>query len=362
MHLLLQSIDEIKESEYPLFLLGTGTTSQRLTEFYEKYDIEIAGYLISDEYYIRDKWAGRLFCGKNVYAAKAYTEYDGELFDLVAAHTELTKDYLNRLCRDRIHKLYVADPSSVYLFPDVGNIFDDMFWKDNKDSILSLREDLCDQKSIEAFDDYIYQKLSGEYFKPFDKGQYFDSDIIGMAKGEVFVDCGAYNGDTMDAFISIMRKEAIDDYRIFAYEADKANSDKIVAKYGNDSRIKVFDIGVWNRSDVIYFEDGSNVHSHAISNGDTTGMNQIRVDSIDNTLNGESVTFIKMDIEGSEVEALHGAEKTIRMSHPKLAISVYHKRDDLINIPSLIKSISPDYRFYFRNYHQCGSEAVLYAV
>lgn len=76
----------------------------------------------------------------------------------------------------------------------------------------------------------------------------------------------------------------------------------------------------------------------------------------------EAPTFIKMDIEGAEKEALIGAEQIIRCHKPKLAICVYHKPEDIYVLPELINSFREDYRFYLRHYSNTIYETVLYAV
>ena len=69
-----------------------------------------------------------------------------------------------------------------------------------------------------------------------------------------------------------------------------------------------------------------------------------------------------MDIEGSEQEALRGSMRIIKEFHPKLAICVYHKWEDLYEIPVMIKEWNPDYRLYLCQYSELGSETVLYAL
>lgn len=69
-----------------------------------------------------------------------------------------------------------------------------------------------------------------------------------------------------------------------------------------------------------------------------------------------------MDIEGAELDALKGAEKTIEQFRPKLAISLYHKREDLYEIPIWIKSIMPNYKMYLRHYANKQWDLVLYCV
>lgn len=88
----------------------------------------------------------------------------------------------------------------------------------------------------------------------------------------------------------------------------------------------------------------------------------MRLQTIDEIVKSRKVTFIKMDIEGAELKALYGAANTIKTWHPKLAVCVYHKPEDLITIPQYIKSIYPMYRLYLRSYSPSGVETVLYAV
>ena len=90
---------------------------------------------------------------------------------------------------------------------------------------------------------------------------------------------------------------------------------------------------------------------------------QIEVDTIDNILNGQEATYIKMDVEGAELLSLMGAEETIRKYKPKLAICVYHRFDDLLTIPKYIKSLSSEYKFYLRAHDKpYFFDLVLYAI
>ena len=92
------------------------------------------------------------------------------------------------------------------------------------------------------------------------------------------------------------------------------------------------------------------------------GSNVVIVDSIDNVCGKDRVTFIKMDIEGSEAKALRGAEKTIRRDKPRLAISIYHKPEDYFEIPFLIKEMVPEYKLYIRHHTFNKNNTVVYAV
>ena len=109
------------------------------------------------------------------------------------------------------------------------------------------------------------------------------------------------------------------------------------------------------------------LHFNAVGSGsgyiDKKGETIIKTEKIDNIIGEDTVTFINMDIEGSEYEALLGACETIRRCHPSLMISVYHKKDDFIKLPLLIKSMCEDYILYFRHYRKRSvNETVCYAI
>ncbi len=93
------------------------------------------------------------------------------------------------------------------------------------------------------------------------------------------------------------------------------------------------------------------------------GNSTIEVDQLDAVLpEGEPATFIKMDLEGAEYHALEGAKQTIQRYRPKLAISVYHKPEDIWEIPGVILNIHPGYKLYLRHYSIAAAETVVYAI
>ncbi len=89
---------------------------------------------------------------------------------------------------------------------------------------------------------------------------------------------------------------------------------------------------------------------------------EIPVCALDEICVDNDVSFIKMDIEGSEKNALIGAENTIRRCKPKLAISIYHKNEDIWELPEMILQMNENYRLYLRHYSLAGEDTVLYAI
>ena len=114
---------------------------------------------------------------------------------------------------------------------------------------------------------------------------------------------------------------------------------------------------LWNKNEMVDFNNAGNTDS-AIS---LSGKSLVSAVSLDSVIEC-APTFIKMDIEGAEYEALVGAERTIRLYKPRLAISVYHNKNDILRIPTLIKSFDPNYKLYLRCYGRGDIDTVLYAT
>jgi hypothetical protein len=91
---------------------------------------------------------------------------------------------------------------------------------------------------------------------------------------------------------------------------------------------------------------------------------QVDITAIDDYVKAHSVvpSFINMDIEGWELEALLGASDTIKQYKPKLAISIYHKAQDYVEIPELVLSLRPDYKVYVRHYTDIYADTIAYFV
>jgi FkbM family methyltransferase len=182
------------------------------------------------------------------------------------------------------------------------------------------------------------------------ENQYFDSEIIKFSDSEVFVDGGAYDLVTSDLLISKCPSVK----KIYAFEPNEIVSRKLInADYNN---IEIIKAGLWSGAGVLKYTPFGSVSSIS-----EYGTVEINVVALDDAVKDE-VTFLKMDIEGAELEALKGAEKTIKKYKPKLAICVYHKPEDIIDIPLYIKSIVPEYKLYMRHYTDTFGETVLYAV
>lgn len=188
--------------------------------------------------------------------------------------------------------------------------------------------------------------------------QYFE-DFIQYEKGEVFIDAGVLDLYTSLRFVEECKKRHIEDYKIYAFEPDERSYDRCLSikKKHPEIDITLVNKGLWSCDTTLHFQTTGGADSKIAKEG----IGQIAVVSLDSFIK-EKVTFIKMDIEGAELEALKGCQDTIKKYRPKLAISVYHKKEDLIEIPTYIMNLVSDYHFYLRHYSSGFVETVLYAL
>lgn len=185
--------------------------------------------------------------------------------------------------------------------------------------------------------------------------QYFDREIMKPHRNESFVDGGSLDGGDSREFI----KWCNGDYdAVYMFEPDADNYRRLADLCVSDQRIAIYEEGLWSSTGQLKFEGGNKAICRVSEDGDAV----INVTSIDEKLNGYPVSVIKMDIEGSELEALNGAADTIKRCRPRLAICVYHKPEDIIEIPSKILQLNPDYKLYLRHYSYVDTETVLYAI
>ena len=188
--------------------------------------------------------------------------------------------------------------------------------------------------------------------------QYFQKDVFGPVEDEVFVDGGAYVGDTILPFM----KYCGGGYkRIYAWEPDESNLKALKQNTKSFSNITYVPYGMWDEKTELLFSAFGTGGSRVAENAGQDII-RINVDTIDNVCAGDKVTFIKMDIEGSEQTALRGAVNVIKRDKPRLAICIYHRPDDLYKIPFWIKQTVPEYKLYLRHHNSGYAETVLYAT
>ena len=188
---------------------------------------------------------------------------------------------------------------------------------------------------------------------------YFPDDLVRLLPDEVFIDCGAFDGDTLSSFIK-RKNETFNQY--IAFEPDPINSNKLNAFTNTLSdtirkKIQIYTCAVGSRKEKLFFNATG---TGASSVG--TGTLEVNCERMDDLLKNIKPTFIKMDIEGAEQDALNGAKHIIQKHKPALAICVYHRQNDIWSIPLFINSLSEDYNFFLRPHLYKVWDLVCYAL
>jgi len=181
------------------------------------------------------------------------------------------------------------------------------------------------------------------YSDIFDTDQYFIPEVISsFSDDDIYVDCGPYTGYEIDKFIEFCPNFK----EIHAFEPDITRYNYLKNKFEgkNNPKIRVYPYACYNQ----------NIEIEFAYNEFATAK---RIDDIINEM-----SFIKMDIEGAELEALEGSKELIKKYKPTLAISVYHKPNDIIDIPLYIQSLVSSYVYIIRHHSVVGNETVLYCI
>ena len=175
---------------------------------------------------------------------------------------------------------------------------------------------------------------------PSTNDEYIPKDLPRYKMPLRIVDCGAFNGCT----ITKIKSSYEDIQSILAFEPDIDNYKKLVKVKLNKTKLTFLPLGLWSEPTTLRFENNSDMSSKI----SISGKNIISLIKYDDAFSSYIPNLIKMDIEGAEYNALLGMRKTIIKHKPNLCISVYHKPDDIIKIPKLIKSWNLNYEFFLR--------------
>jgi FkbM family methyltransferase len=184
------------------------------------------------------------------------------------------------------------------------------------------------------------------------RDQYFEEFM--EYSEEIFVDAGGFDGDTTEEFIN-----RYPDYqKVYLFEPSTRNLDAAKIRLKGRRDIDFRPVGLSDSEGLLQFDSNSGSAS-AVTSGPGES---IRVVTLDAELENEYISFIKMDLEGWEMNALRGAKRIIKKHKPKLAIAVYHSAKDFREVPSYILNIRPDYKVFLRHYTQGWSETVMFFV
>lgn len=279
-------------------------------------------------------------------------------------HNEIKQQLLNA----NVSNFIEADPVNIskysYKYSEEREQFERFFTREQEklDAVFHLLED---DRSKELFLHLIAFRISGNVhcLKISDFKQY-EHPIVRPEKGDVIIDGGGYVGDTAQQFNKLLAA----DCHIHSFEPSKDNFEVMkewIEHNGIQSVTAVHSgLGIENTELYMISVEGVINPSNTIAE---QGNEKVNITAIDHYVDEhalQDVSLIKLDIEGSELAALQGADKTIQNFAPKIQVCLYHKKEDLIDIPLFIYNEYKDkhYKLYIGHHSDNYMETVLYAI
>lgn len=324
--------DTLSQSEKPLVLYGMGLGAEKIMAELAQRNMRADDIFASDEF-VR----GHSFKGYKVLKYSEVCEkYDD--FNVVLCFASHIDEVIERIA--------AINSEHTVFAPDVpvagGGLFTREYIAENEAKFNKAYSLLSDEESKNTYRDILNFKVSGkiEYLLSSfcDKDKVY-SDILKLKNDEEIIDLGAYDGDTIREFTKATNGK----YRhITALEPDSKSYKKLIKNTDGMPNITALNMGAWSKKDTLIFSADAGRNSKLSSEG--TSIEVTDVDSLN-----LAPTFIKMDIEGSEMRALEGAEKTIKTYTPKLYVCAYHRNEDLFALPLKIHELNDSYKIYFRH-------------
>jgi len=346
----INELVQLQEEGFPIYIMGNANGGGKQAAIcLESAKIAYAGLLINRRFWNKSSPEKCLedFMFKTETPVNIVIAFRGY-------HKEILEPY-----KDKINRIVVRDCFTGIRTPDDSGFISYDWVLEHKEQLQNTFDMLEDELSRDSLAAYINQKISANFkylAKVKRENQYFEDGLIELSGNEIFLDCGAFDGDSAAALAAALERRGLPSLqRVIAFEPDPENYEKMLRRglRGLTCVCK----GVAEKPGTVCFsKDGTS--GRVQEDGEAV----VELESIDHYLNGAPVTMIKMDIEGMELSALKGAEQTIRTCRPKLAICIYHKREDLWEIPEYIRGLVPDYKFYIRAYDYTACELVLYAL
>ncbi|MBI5101260.1 MAG: FkbM family methyltransferase [Nitrospirae bacterium] len=333
-------------------IFGAARLGAHLAGLLGNMGVRVAGFSDNDP----ARWYS-IYCGLPVLPPKSLDRHQP-----VIIASKFVKDIFSALLKQGAKRLIPHYILSVLFPEDFSSAFHRLSADTVRSAEKSIREVmlfLSDQPSRDLYLSILKFRIT---LDPMDlpdptPGQYFPGDFWSLSGQEVFVDVGACTGDTMTDFLRHTKGAFA---RYFALEPDPKNMVELKKAVPEDleKQIVALPYGAGERRHKANFIADAGGESR-ISEG---GALSVDIVSLDELLRTEAVSTIKIDVEGYEKEVLSGAKGIIGERSPKLAVSVYHKLQDIWELPIWIRACNGGYRFYLRHHTEEIYDTVLYCV
>lgn len=335
------------------YIWGTGRLGKFVYEQCEKNDIVVNGYIDNNKDNLDDE--------KNIFSCDILKQDD-----IVIIASFYCVDIMEQLkgigVRNYIYYENLAiimDGFATYYQAFLG-IHEEL--EENKAEYIKLYNALEDDLSKKIYTDILHYRISLDTKYTVDAlklslrhgPQYFDKIIVEKAdKNITFFDAGGFDGDSTLNFLT-----CIGDYqKVYFFEPDKNIMERAKMRLANNEKIVFMQAGVGEKSDTAHYD----AVGGGAGNISEDGAEMIQMVALDDYI-VDRHAYVKMDIEGYEMQALEGMKNAIMQYKPMLAVSVYHKCGDMHKLVNTILSWNPGYKVYMRHYSETYADTVCYFI
>ena len=323
----------LTQTDRPILLYGMGNGADKIISVLHEKGVSISGVFASDGF-VR----GQCFHQMTVMGAtKALTRYPDAI--VLLAFGSAREDVLAAIDRVRLtHTLLVPD------VPVFGNnLFDNNFYQEHKEHFLQARSLLADERSRRLFDDIVAFKLSGNPTYLWDTQPQTETirECLHPDTYRHCLDLGAYVGDTAEQMLSQFPNLKT----VHAWEPDPKTYVKLCRFATCDPRVIPCNLASLDYTGEVLFSVSGNRNAGIDAPGKTAA---VPCSAVDDMVGDSACDFIKIDVEGAERRTLSGCAQTLRTQKPDLLISLYHRSEDLFDLPLHLHQLNPDYKMYLR--------------
>lgn len=332
----------LRGTDRPIVLYGMGNGADKILKQLAALGKTPAGIFASPEF-VR----GQSFHGLTVQTYAALREQLGN-FIIVLAFASERPEVLARFYELAAAHTVVAPHVPVF---DGDEVATPALLQDQAEKIERVYRNLADDQSRQVLAGALNYKLSGKisYLEKITTRRRDDLQLLALGRQEVYVDGGAYNGDTVQEFMELTG----DSYaQIYACEPDVRNFKKLqaAAREKNWERVQCVPQGLWSSSGTLDFSASSGRQAALLTElGPAKKAVPVSVISLDELVGKAQATYIKLDVEGAELPVLSGAGQQLA-GRPKLFLAAYHHDRDLWEIPLALWALQPDYKLYLRKH------------
>lgn len=282
------------------------------------------------------------------------------------------KDYLTSIgCKNIVSFWDVTEHYRETIKMSNGWYLDNLSLNDN-DKIREVYEKLEDDISRIFYIQVLYWRIRREevVFSNYNISShdiFFPENVpYTLNEDEYYLDCGAYKGEIIDQFLKHTNNRF---QEIMAFEPDPTNY-KLLIEYVNkmeettQSKTTIYPYGLGDKNDAVSFLTNRGMACRFLDEKIEEDINTIKIKQvkIDDFLEKRKVTFMKIHGEGMECKILAGGIKTIMENRPIVAVTIYHNKEGIMEVPLFLMKNLKEYKFYHRLYSYCGNDSVLYAV